>query len=132
MSFTRSQDSTHPRVRASISCFLSSGRLVGRRIPAAALIMDSGGGAVQDQGLLRTLEDSRTPEDSSNSLNSSNSMQHVVDFVLELEKLKAITRKVKPLGLDRYENSAEHSWQLMLFAVSLAPYAAAPINVDRV
>jgi len=59
-------------------------------------------------------------------------MQNVVDFILELEKLKAITRKVKPLGLDRYENSAEHSWQLMLFAVSLAPYAQSPIDVDRV
>jgi putative hydrolase of HD superfamily len=59
-------------------------------------------------------------------------MQHVVDFILELEKLKGVTRKVKPLGLDRYENSAEHSWQLMLFAVSLAPYAASPIDLDRV
>jgi putative hydrolases of HD superfamily len=59
-------------------------------------------------------------------------MQHVVDFILELEKLKGVTRKVKPLGLDRYENSAEHSWQLMLFAVSLAPYAAAHIDLDRV
>ena len=59
-------------------------------------------------------------------------MQQIVDFVLELDKLKGVTRKVKPLGLDRYENSAEHSWQLMLFAVSLAPYAAAPIDLDRV
>src|SRR5580765_4149010 len=59
-------------------------------------------------------------------------MQHVVDFILELEKLKGVTRKVKPLGLDRYENSAEHSWQLMLFAVALAPYAGSAVDIDRV
>jgi putative hydrolase of HD superfamily len=59
-------------------------------------------------------------------------MQQVIDFILELERLKGITRKVKPLGLDRYENSAEHSWQLALFAYSLEPYAAAPVDMNRV
>jgi hypothetical protein len=34
-------------------------------------------------------------------------MQQVVDFILELDKLKCVTRKTRPLGLDRYENSAE-------------------------
>ena len=29
-------------------------------------------------------------------------MQHIVDFILEIDKLKGVTRKVKPLGLDRY------------------------------
>ena len=48
-------------------------------------------------------------------------MQDVIDFVMELDRLKAVTRKVKPIGLDRYENSAEHSWQIALFAVALAP-----------
>ena len=37
-------------------------------------------------------------------------MQHVVDFILELDRLKGVTRKSRPVGLDRYENSAEHSW----------------------
>ena len=59
-------------------------------------------------------------------------MQQVVEFILELDKLKGVTRKVKPLGLDRYENSAEHSWQLALLAISLAPHAAAPVDVDHV
>ena len=59
-------------------------------------------------------------------------MQQIVDFVLELDKLKAVTRKVKPLGLDRYENSAEHSWQLALLATSLVRYADAPVDLDRV
>lgn len=59
-------------------------------------------------------------------------MQHVVDFILELDKLKQVTRKSRPLGLDRYENSAEHSWQIALLAASLAPYAETPIDLDRV
>lgn len=59
-------------------------------------------------------------------------MQQIVDFILELDKLKAVTRKVRPLGLDRFENSAEHSWQLALLAASLVQYADAPVDVDRV
>lgn len=59
-------------------------------------------------------------------------MQSVIDFVLELDRLKGVTRKTKPIGLDRYENSAEHSWQIALLAWSLAPFAEAPIDMDRV
>lgn len=59
-------------------------------------------------------------------------MQQIVDFILELDKLKGVTRKVRPLGLDRYENSAEHSWQLAMLAASLAQHAAMPVDIDRV
>lgn len=59
-------------------------------------------------------------------------MQAIIDFILELDKLKAVTRKTKPVGLDRYENSAEHSWQIALMAASLERYAAAPVNINRV
>lgn len=59
-------------------------------------------------------------------------MQQVVDFILELDKLKGVTRKTRPLGLDRYENSAEHSWQITLLAASLAPWAETAIDLDRV
>jgi putative hydrolase of HD superfamily len=59
-------------------------------------------------------------------------MQQIVDFILELDKLKAVTRKVRPVGLDRYENSAEHSWQIALMAASLAPYAVSPVDINRV
>lgn len=59
-------------------------------------------------------------------------MQQVVDFILELDKLKGVTRKTRPLGLDRYENSAEHSWQIALLAASLAPFAETKIDIDRV
>lgn len=59
-------------------------------------------------------------------------MQAIVDFVLELDRLKAVTRKTRPLGLDRYENSAEHSWQIALLAASLLPFAPGPVNAERV
>jgi putative hydrolase of HD superfamily len=59
-------------------------------------------------------------------------VKQVIDFILEIDKLKAVTRKVRPLGLDRYENTAEHTWQVTLLAAALAPYAEAPIDVDRV
>ncbi|WP_395699769.1 HD domain-containing protein [Aquabacterium sp.] len=59
-------------------------------------------------------------------------MQQIVDFILELDKLKAVTRKTRPLGQARYENSAEHSWQIALLAASLAPYAPQPVQMPRV
>ena len=59
-------------------------------------------------------------------------MQQIIGFVLELDKLKGVTRKTRPLGLERYENSAEHSWQIAMLASSLAPHAGVPVNIDRV
>ncbi|HEX2062509.1 MAG TPA: HD domain-containing protein [Thermoanaerobaculia bacterium] len=59
-------------------------------------------------------------------------MQEILDFILELDKLKGVTRKTRPVGLDRYENSAEHSWQIALLAASLTPYAETPVDVCRV
>jgi len=59
-------------------------------------------------------------------------MQSIINFIIELEKLKGVTRKTRPLGLDRHENSAEHSWQLAMLALSLASYAESAIDINRV
>lgn len=59
-------------------------------------------------------------------------MQQIIDFILELEKLKGVTRKTRPLGLDRYENSAEHSWQLAILAISLERFAELHVDMNRV
>jgi len=59
-------------------------------------------------------------------------MQQIIDFILELDKLKGVTRKTRPLGLDRQENSAEHSWQIAMLAASLAPYAPQAVDIQRV
>ncbi|MGI9366316.1 MAG: HD domain-containing protein [Rhizobiaceae bacterium] len=59
-------------------------------------------------------------------------IQAKIDFILELEKLKAVLRKTKPVGLDRYENSAEHSWQTALTALVLLDGAEDQIDVLKV
>src|SRR5688500_12893495 len=59
-------------------------------------------------------------------------MQHIADFILELDKLKTVTRKIRVRGVDRYENPAEHSWQLALLATSLVPFADGAIDINRV
>ena len=56
----------------------------------------------------------------------------VLDFIIEIEKLKAVQRKSKPVGLDRHENSAEHSWRFCLAALMLKDFANAPVEIDRV
>ena len=59
-------------------------------------------------------------------------MQQIVEFILAADRLKGVTRKTRPLGLDRYENSAEHSWQIALLATALAPSAETPVDLPRV
>lgn len=59
-------------------------------------------------------------------------LQAHINFVLELDKLKGVTRKTRPLGLNRAENSAEHSWQIAMMAASMAHLAAEPVDVNRV
>jgi putative hydrolase of HD superfamily len=41
-------------------------------------------------------------------------MDHIADFLLELDKLKNIIRKTYTCGHERHENSAEHSWHLAM------------------
>lgn len=60
------------------------------------------------------------------------SIEKVLSFIVEIEKLKAISRKTKPVGLERYENSAEHSWHVCLSALMLKEYANDAVDIDRV
>ena len=59
-------------------------------------------------------------------------IEKIFDFIIEIEKLKDVYRKTKPVGLDRFENSAEHSWHVCLCALMLKEYANEKINIDRV
>lgn len=58
--------------------------------------------------------------------------QAIIQFVVEIEKLKIVERRIKPVGLNRYENSAEHSWQIALLALSLMPYAERKVDPLKV
>lgn len=66
------------------------------------------------------------------SQDSSRDIEQILDFVVEIEKLKAVERKTRPVGLKRYENSAEHSWHICLFALMMKDYAEEDIDILRV
>jgi putative hydrolase of HD superfamily len=58
--------------------------------------------------------------------------QAITRFIVEIEKLKRVERRIKPNGLNRFENSAEHSWQISLLALTLMPYAQQKVDALKV
>lgn len=54
------------------------------------------------------------------------------EFIVETDKLKGVLRRTRPIGLDRMENSAEHSWQIILMALTLAEHSNAEVDLLRV
>ena len=59
-------------------------------------------------------------------------IEKILGFIVEIEKLKGVHRKTKPVGLGRFENSAEHSWHVCLTALMLKDYANEVIDINRV
>lgn len=59
-------------------------------------------------------------------------IQRIFDFVVELDRLKAVLRRAKPVGLERYENSAEHSWHVCMLAMLLGKHSVEPVDLQRV
>lgn len=53
-------------------------------------------------------------------------------FLMEADRLKSITRATRIGDGTRFENSAEHSWHLALFALLLSEHADTRISTDRV
>lgn len=53
-------------------------------------------------------------------------------FITELDKLKGVLRRTSPIGSERRENSAEHSWQVVLCALILAEHSAESIDLMKV
>lgn len=53
-------------------------------------------------------------------------------FIKEIDRLKSIVRKSKNFSIDRFENSAEHSWHIAVMAIALEEYSCEPIHIDRV
>ena len=49
-----------------------------------------------------------------------------------MKKIKGVQRKTKPVGFERYENSAEHSWHVCLSALMLKAFANEPVDIERV
>jgi putative hydrolases of HD superfamily len=61
-------------------------------------------------------------------MNQMDEFKAIIGFIVELEKLKTVERRIKPVGLNRFENSAEHSWQIALLALTLSRYASEAVN----
>lgn len=55
-----------------------------------------------------------------------------IAFLREADKLKSILRASRLIDNSRFENSAEHSWHIMLYAVVLADQAGPDVRIDRV
>lgn len=66
------------------------------------------------------------------NLDKEKIFQQILSFLVEVEKLKAVLRKTKPVGFKRYENSAEHSWHVTLACLLMAPHMDEEIDVLKV
>jgi putative hydrolase of HD superfamily len=55
-----------------------------------------------------------------------------LQFILEIDKLKSVSRRTYLKNSERLENTAEHSWHLAIMANLLAEHANEPVNVARV
>ncbi|MGO1579847.1 MAG: HD domain-containing protein [Peptoniphilaceae bacterium] len=54
------------------------------------------------------------------------------DFLIEIDKLKNVKRKVKNIYSNRYENDAEHTYHIALMASILSDYVDKDINLLKV
>ncbi|ABG32242.1 HD domain-containing protein [Roseobacter denitrificans] len=55
-----------------------------------------------------------------------------IAFLSEADQLKSVMRASRLHDNSRYENSAEHSWHVMLYAFVLAEQAGPDVRIDRV
>lgn len=60
------------------------------------------------------------------------SMARRLEFLLEMEKLKSVFRRSYVLDSDRWENDAEHSWQLAVMAMVLAEHADESVDICHI
>lgn len=63
--------------------------------------------------------------------NRKNNLERQWEFFNELEKLKTVCRQNQTLD-GRFENSAEHSWQLALMAMILQEYFTESLDMTKV
>lgn len=55
-----------------------------------------------------------------------------IHFIFEINKLKSVLRKSYLTNQDRFENSAEHSWHMILMAMLFAPHSNVNIDINKV
>lgn len=57
-------------------------------------------------------------------------LEKEINFILALDALKNVSRRNFNLDNSRRENTAEHSWQIIVFAQILLPYAKQKEQID--
>jgi putative hydrolase of HD superfamily len=58
--------------------------------------------------------------------------ERTLDFLNQADQLKSVDRATTLCDASRFENSAEHSWHIALYAVILADQAGADVDIARV
>lgn len=64
--------------------------------------------------------------------NSPSRIDQQLSFIGQIDQLKQVERKAKPVGLERRENSAEHSWHVLVAAMVLHEHANEEVDLPRV
>ncbi len=59
-------------------------------------------------------------------------LEQQIAFLNEADKLKSVVRATELCDNSRFENSAEHSWHLTLYALVLADQAGPDVDINRV
>ncbi|KEJ88477.1 HD domain-containing protein [Sulfitobacter donghicola] len=59
-------------------------------------------------------------------------LEQQIAFLNEADRLKSVMRATELCDNSRYENSAEHSWHLTLYALVLADQAGPDVDLNRV
>ncbi len=55
-----------------------------------------------------------------------------LDFIVEIDRLKAILRQSRLFDGSRYENDAEHSWTISVMALLFRDFSDRPVDISRV
>ncbi len=55
-----------------------------------------------------------------------------IRFLMEIDKLKSVSRRTRLLNKGRYENSAEHSWHFAMAAMALEQWKPEGCDIQRV
>lgn len=63
---------------------------------------------------------------------SAEDLDRQLAFLIEADRLKSVMRATRLADASRHENSAEHSWHLTLYALTLADQAPEGVSIDRV
>ena len=63
---------------------------------------------------------------------SADRLRQQLDFLVEIDRLKQIERQTHITGGSRRENTAEHSWHLAMYALILAEWSNADVDLFHV